>query len=1043
MDRFSSTDFAVKRWKFTLLAFAMLAALGLSSLNAIPKSEDPTFPLPLFVIVAVLPGASPADLEQLVVDPIEERMQTLDELDHVQTEIRDQLAVIRVEFEAGVDVSRKEDEVRREVDSLRASLPPELVRLDVEDANASNVNIIELGLVSETASYAELDRVGRWLGNLLRALPGTGDAEVVGVPPQEVLVALDLPRMRAIGVGPGEVIDAITQDGRNLPAGSLDSGGRRFTVQTSGDYDSIDEVRRTVVRAAGGRIVRVEDLATVTYGDGEAVHLTRIDGRRGIVVVTNQREGQNILVVRQSIAAVVAELETELPPDITLVRTFDQADNVEHRLTGFVRDFGLAILLVLVTLLPLGVRASLVVMISLPPSIAVGFTLLFGAGYGINQLSIVGFVIALGLLVDDSVVVIENIARFLRMGRTPRQAAVEATRQITLSVLGCTATLIFAFVPLLALPGTAGQFIRSLPLAVVLTVASSLIVSLTIVPFLASLFLKPETEHGNFVFRGMMWVIEGSYRPILSVALRRPYLTLAASVLLFAGSLALVPSIGFSLFPKAGTPQFLVRVETAEGASLAETDRALRFVEETLRRHPEIAWQVANLGEGNPQIFYNQPPPNQRPNVGEVYAALREFHPDSSPALLDSIRTELQSYAGARIRLIEFENGPPLEAPVAIRLLGNDVDALAEAGAMVEAAMLERPGLRDVINPARERRTDLRVDIDEGRAATLGVRVPDVDRAVRLALGGVAVGRYREEDDDVARDIRVVLARRAAPTTEGAARPTPEVLDEVYVPTTSGGAVPLSAVARLALEPSPTTIRHYDGERAVTVSAFPRTGFNTDRETTALVARLDELTLPGGVRRIVAGEVESRQRSFGGLGTAILIAVFGILAVLVLEFRTFKGTIIVASVIPLGVIGGMAALYLTGNTLSFTAMIGFVALMGIEVKNSILLVDFTNHLREEGLSIDDAVQKAGEIRFVPILLTTLTAIGGLIPLALERSPLYSPLAWVILGGLVSSTLLARIVTPVLYKLLPPALETESTSGPSVTHAGPIEASPAE
>lgn len=1022
MANFSITEFAVKRWQFTLIVFGMLTALGVSSLRAIPKSEDPTFPLPLFVIVAVLPGASPSDLEQLVVDPIEERVQALDELEHVQAEIRDQLAVIRVEFEAGVDVSRKEDEVRREVESLRGSLPAELVRLEVEDANASNVNVVELGLVSETASYAELERFGRELERRLEALAAIGEAEVVGVPPQEVLVSLDLPRMRAIGVSPGEVLDAIAQEGRNLPAGSIDSGARRFTVQTSGDYGSIDEVRETIVRASDGRVVRVADVAEVSFGDAEIVHLTRIDGRRGVLVVANQREGQNILAVQEGIEETARSLEAELPAGVELVRTFTQARNVEHRLTGFARDFGLAIVLVLVTLLPLGVRASLVVMISIPLSIAMGLTLLFGAGYGINQLSIVGFVIALGLLVDDSVVVIENIARFLRMGKTPREAAVEATRQITLSVLGCTATLILAFVPLLALPGTAGQFIRSLPLAVVLTVASSLVVSLTIVPFLASLFLKPESEHGNLVFRVMTRLIEGSYRPVLAFALRRPFVTLAASASLFAGSLALVPHIGFSLFPKAGTPQFLVRVEAAEGASLAETDRAVRFVEETLARHEEIAWHVANVGEGNPQIFYNQAPPNQRPDVGEVYASLREFRPESSPRLLDAIRIELQAYAGARIRLVEFENGPPLEAPVAIRLLGSDVASLTEAAASVEAAMLASAGLRDVSNPAREHRTDLRVDIDAQRAAALGVRVPEVDRAVRLALGGVSVGRYREEDDDLARDVRVALARRVPASIGGGARPTTEVLDDVFVPTTSGAAVPLSAIAELSLEPSPTTLRHYDGERAVTVSAFPRTGINTDRETAALLERLESIRLPSGVRRVTAGEVESRQRSFGGLGTAIVIAVFGILAVLVLEFRTFKGTIIVASVIPLGVIGGMAALYLTGNTLSFTAMIGFVALMGIEVKNSILLVDFTNQLREEGAGIDDAVQRAGEIRFVPILLTTLTAIGGLVPLALERSPLYSPLAWVILGGLVSSTLLARVVTPVLYKLLPPSLE---------------------
>jgi multidrug efflux pump subunit AcrB len=1030
------TEFAVKRWQFTLVVFGLLAALGVTSFAAIPKSEDPTFPLPIFVVVAVLPGASPTDMEQLVVDPIETRIQALDDIANIQTEVRDQLAVIKIEFEAGVDVPRKEDEVRREIGAARPALPAELMRLDVLDANAANVNIVELGLVSEHASFAELDRLGRDLEERIEALPGVGEASVEGVPPQEVLIALDIPRMRAIGVGPGEVIDAVGADARNIPAGSLESGGRRFTVETSGDYASVEAIRDTVVRANNGRVVRVRDVAEVTEGDGEVIHITRVQGQRGIVIVANQREGQNILTVRAAIASVVSEFEGTLPSGITLVRTFDQAENVEHRLSGFARDFGLAILLVLITLLPLGVRASLVVMISIPLSIAMGLTLLFGAGYGINQLSIVGFVIALGLLVDDSVVVIENIARFLRMGKKPREAAVMATKQITFSVLGCTATLILAFVPLLALPGTAGEFVRSLPLAVVLTVASSLLVSLTIVPFLASLLLKPEDEHGNLVFRTMMRVIEGSYRPVLAVAIKRPWLTLLIASALFAGSLALVPIIGFSLFPKAGTPQFLIRVETAEGTSLEETDRAVRFVEDVLGRHEEIAWNVANVGRGNPQIFYNVPAQNERSNLGEVYAALAHFDPATSPALLDTIRTEVDGFPGAHIRLIEFENGPPLEAPVAIRLIGSDIGALTEEAAQIEALMKRTPGLRDVSNPARDRRTDLRVNVDETRAAALGVRLPDVDRVVRLALGGISVGRFRDANSDVAEDIRVVVARDGEAALQGAARANLEIFQSLIVPTTAGGAVPLSAIATLTFVPSQTTIRHYNGDRAATVSAFTETGFNTNRVTESLLAELAQLPPTAGVRRVIAGEVESRQRTFGGLGSAILVAMFGILAVLVLEFRTFKGTIIVASVIPLGVIGGMCALYLTGNTLSFTAMIGFIALMGIEVKNSILLVDFTNHLREEEhLSVDEAVQKAGEIRFVPILLTTLTAIGGLIPLALENSPLYSPLAWVILGGLVSSTLLARIVTPIMYKLLPPPLEREETSAseaPAVT-----------
>ncbi|MCZ7682952.1 MAG: efflux RND transporter permease subunit [Sandaracinaceae bacterium] len=1023
------SSFAVRRWQFTLVVFGMMLALGATTLVTIPKSEDPAFPFPLFIVVAVLPGASPADVERLVVDPIEDEIQTLENLHDVRTEISDGVAIIRVEFEADEDPDTKENEVRRELDALRPTLPAELARLDLQTASSSNVNILEVALASEDAPYSELDRLSRALERRLEAVPGVGEATIGGIPPQEVRIELDLMRMRAIGVTPGEVMNAVGAESRSIPAGSLDAGNRRFNVETTGDYASIDAIRDTVVRASAGRTVRVRDVAEVRYGDGEAVHLARVNGVRAVTIAVNQRDDQNIFAVRDGLEEVLEAFEPELPSNVSLVRTFDQSQNVEHRLSGFGRDLFIAIVLVLFTLLPLGVRASVVVMVSIPLSLAVGLTLLFAAGHGINQLSIVGFVIALGLLVDDSVVVIENIARFLRTGMKPREAAIAATKQITYSVLGCTATLIIAFLPLLALPGAAGQFIRSLPLAVVLTVAASLIVSLTIVPFLASLVLKNESERGNIVFRVMMRTIEATYRPILAAGLRHPIATLAIAALLFVGSIALVPAIGFSLFPNAGMPQFLVRIQAADGASLAESDRAARFVEDVLARHPEVTWRIANVGKGNPLIYYNLPVIQERANVAEIFASLDHFDPDTTPALLDTIRAELEAYPGARIRLVEFENGPPLDAPIAIRLHGDDVQALAEAAERVEAVMRETPGTRDVTNPARERRTDLRVRVDEERAAVLGVIASDVDRAVRLALGGIPVGRFREDGDDVAREIRVVIAREGRSEPSGAPRPTLETLERVFVAANGGaGAVPLSAVTDLALEPSPTTIRHFDGERSTTVTAFTVTGANTDRVTTELLRRLSDVELPAGVRLRAAGEVESREQSFGGLWVAIVVAAFGILAVLVLEFRTFRGTLIVASVIPLGVVGGLLALLVTGNTLSFTAMIGFVALMGIEVKNSILLVDFTNQLREQGVSLDDAIQKAGETRFVPILLTTLTAIGGLVPLALERSPLYSPLALVILGGLISSTLLARVVTPVMYRLLPPAIEREDCAG---------------
>jgi len=1019
-------DFAVRRWQFTLVVTVALVALGLSSLVSIPKAEDPTFPYPSFLVAAVLPGASPSDVERLVVDPIEAELSALDDVKSLRTTIDDGLGVVRIEFPAGADPARKRDEVSREVTALRSRLPAELARLQVVELSALRVNVLQVALASDTAPYRELERAARDLQARLESVPGVGKVEVAGLPGQEVQVALDAERMAALGISPLEALQAIAADAVAIPAGAVDAGARQLSVRTGGDYASLEEIADTAIRNLDGRSVRVRDVASVAQRDGEATHLARFDGRRAVLIAANLKERQNVFEVRAGLQEALDRFAPSLPPGVTLHLSFDQADNVRHRLSGFAHDFAIAILLVLVTLLPLGLRAAGLVMISIPLSLAVGLTLLHLTGYTVNQISIVGFVIALGLLVDDSVVVVENITRFVRQGRSPRDAAVEATRQITLSVLGCTATLVFAFVPLLALPGGPGLFIRSLPLAVVFTILASLAVSLTIVPFLASRFLRSEGAHGNLLFRGLERAIQASYRPILHRALARPALTLGAASALFAGALALAPVIGFSLFPKAGIPQFRVVAEAPEGASLAEADRAARAIEAALARHPEVRLVTTNLGRGNPSVYYNVFPQNEKAGFAEVLAELDTRDPGRTAAVLAALRAELAGYAGARIEVREFEQGPPVDAPIAIRVLADDPAALASAAARVESILASTEGTRYVRNPSRDRKSDLRVRVDRERAGLLGVSVPEVDRAVRLAVGGIVAGTWREANGEEGRPIRLTLPRADGTGLPGGARPGLAVLDGIYL-AGAGGPVPLAQVASLSLEPSPARIYHFDKTRSATVTADVREGFNTDRVTKAILGRLDAEAWPGGVRIVPAGEIESRRESFGGLGSAIIVAALGILAILVLEFRTFRSTLIVASVIPLGLVGGMLALFLSGYTLSFTAAIGFVALMGIEVKNSILLVDFTNQLRERGRPLDEAIAEAGEKRFIPILLTTLTAVGGLIPLAAERSALYSPLAFVILGGLVSSTLLTRVVTPVLYKLLPPALEPAPTA----------------
>ncbi|HEY0110088.1 MAG TPA: efflux RND transporter permease subunit, partial [Fibrella sp.] len=502
--------------------------------------------------------------------------------------------------------------------------------------------------------------------------------------------------------------------------------------------------------------------------------------------------------------------------------------------------------------------------------------------------------------------------------------------------------------------------------------------------------------------------------------LRFPKLTLLVAALLFGGSLLLFKQVGFALFPASEKPQFMINIETGDGSSLPETNRVTRYVEDVLKREKAVQYFTSNVGKGNPRIYYNIVQRSESANFAQLFVQLQPSTKTADKQLvIDRLRDQLASYPNAKIEVKDFEQGPAQEAPVAVRIFGDNLDSLRTQAARVEQVFRQTPGLIYVNNPLATRKTDMRVRINKEKAGLLGLSIADVNRTIRLAVAGLNVGTFK--DPETSDDYTINVTAGGTRLANGAV--TQEALSNLYVNSLTGSAVPLRQIADLQFETGTSQIRHYDKDRYVSITGFVKTGFLVDNVFTNVLNKLGTMTFPKGFSYKAAGELESREKSFGGLGTIILITAFGFLAVLVLEFGTFKSSLIVLSVIPLGVIGAIAALLVTGNPFSFVAIIGLIALIGIEVKNSILLVDFTNQLREEGMPLEAAIREAGEVRFVPIVLTSLTAIGGLIPLAIENNPLYSPLAWVLIGGLISSTLLSRIVTPVLYKLLPPQVET--------------------
>ncbi|HLP93125.1 MAG TPA: efflux RND transporter permease subunit, partial [Saprospiraceae bacterium] len=475
-------EFSVKNSQFTFIIFCFVMALGLGSMFNMPRAEDPKFAPPGYNVVVVYPGAGPAEMEDKITDKLESRLGALENIDRMRSLSFNGVMILTIEFKHGEDADKKYDEVIREVNAARAELPEDIYRLQIQKFSSSDVAILQGAIISENASWAELRTQAEVLEESLEKIPGIKAADTWGYPKRELRIALNLPKMAAENVPVSRVLGALQSENVSIPGGSVEVGKRTFNVETSGDYQSIEEVRNTLVNGQNGRVLYLRDLAEVDWAYEENRHLARVNGTRCVWVTARMKDEQNISEVGKQVNDKVAAWQEELPKNMDYARVFDQNDSVSKRLGRFAKDFGIAILLVLLTLLPLGWRASLVVMISIPLSIAIGLFALDQLGYSLNQLSIVGLIIALGILVDDSIVVVENIERWLREGHSRREAAILATKQIGLAVLGCTATLVLAFLPLVFLPEASGDFIRSLPLAVVLCVLASLFVSLTIVP---------------------------------------------------------------------------------------------------------------------------------------------------------------------------------------------------------------------------------------------------------------------------------------------------------------------------------------------------------------------------------------------------------------------------------------------------------------------------------------------------------------------------------------------------------------------------------
>ena len=1000
-------SFAVRRWQITAVFCIFLAVLGIQSLLTIPRSVDPHFPTPFVITTVVLPGADARKMEETVAKPLEDALQGLDHIREVRSRSTDGVAVIVCEFDDGTDDEEAQVRVERIIGAQRSTLPQGIDRIEYRLPRTTEAAVLQIALVSEGANWRRMTKYADDLVKQLSVLKGVRSVTPDGLAPVEIRLTVDSKVLAETRTPLSTVASAVQQAGSDVAAGSVQLGERKLNVDSGGEFRSLEQLATIPVKTANGQLLRLDGIAQVGWSEGERRHVTRYNGMRAIFVSVRQKQGSDATQIRNEVAATLEQFEATLPPDIQIKVAFDQSNDISEKLAHLGRDFLIALLLVLVTLSPLGLRASLIVLLSIPLSLAMGIILLSIGGFSLNQISVAGFIIALGLLVDDSIVVTENIERHMREGQDPTDAAIGAPTEVGRSVVGATTVLVLAFLPLAFMPETSGDFIRGLPVAVVATVASSLLVSITVIPFLASKVLQPRMQHTARILNFILETIQRLYSPLLTRALDRPKRWVWGAMAICCGAVAVVPVIGFSLFPAADAPYLLVQVETPEGSNIDATDRVVEQVSAIIAREPIVRDRMDNVGASNPQIYYNALPHNQATNYGEIFVTLKAWDVAEGPAMIDRLRSKFAQVSNARVTVIRLQNGPPVEAPIAVRISGPDLTKLGLIAKNVAAELNRVDGLRDISNPLAMDRLGLDLGISDERAGLLGVSSGEMKRVVRLMLSGEVVGYLLDEEGD-----RWPVVLRSTDK----AKPPLEALDEVYLVSRFGTPVPLAQIADPQIESVPPEITRRQLERSTTVTAQSQPGYLNSDLTREVKSRLAQMPLPAGYRLSYGGEDQSARRSFSGLGVTVGVALFGIFATLVVLFGRFRETLVALGVVPLGMLGGLAMLLLTGNSLSFLAAIGFIALIGIEMKNSILLIDYAVKLRESGLPVRDAVVRAAEVRFLPVLLTSATAIGGLLPLALGGTALYSPLAWVIIGGLISSTLLSRLVTPTMYYL---------------------------
>jgi HAE1 family hydrophobic/amphiphilic exporter-1 len=1011
------SDLAIRRPVITVVTMLALVVFGIAALLQLDTDEFPDVQPPIVAIAVLYPGASPDVVEREVIEPIEEVLSGISGVDKINSSALDSFGNLIVQFVFEKNLQEATQEIRDEIAAIRNELPPEMEEPVLTRFDPTDLPIVSLTLSSTALSGPELTRLADPdITRDLRGIRGIAEVNVVGGVERELTVELRPQALQASGVGVGQVVQSLQAQNLAAPVGRLTGDLDERTIRLRGRLQTPADFQQLVVSESEGRIIRLGDVADVKDGAAEARSAAFYNSEQAVGIDIVKSKGFSTTAVADELRAAVDEIQRGLPAGVTLrivrdagVRVRNSVRNVQEALLE-----GAALTVLVVFLFLNSWRSTVITGLALPVSVLASFVAVWAFGFTLNTMSLLGLSLAIGILIDDAIVVRENIVRHVEMGKDHYTAAFEGTDEIGLAVAATTTSIVVVFVPIAFMGGVAEQWFAPFALTLACSVLVSLFVSFSLDPMLSAYWPDPHypIEQRSWISRVLArfnaWFDRQAerYKTVIGWALDHRWSMVALAALAFVAALAL-PALGFiggSFFPVTDDSEFNIALETPPGSNLAYTrlkaDEAARLA----RERPEVAYTYTTIGGRGEAV-----------DEGTVFVKLtpkdeRERHQSEVTA---ELRRELGRLAGVTASIATgFGDG---RKQIQLQLQGPDMAELQKLADRTATIVRQVPGAVDVGLSTKGQKPELDVEIDRSLAGSLGVTVGQVGQALRPAFAGIDAGDWIDPSGET-RDVTV----RLAPESRANIRDLESIPLTIAGPEGRAATIPLGQVATIRPAIGPARIDHLDRDRVINVEANIEGRPLTDVIGDIMPRLQQDVPLPAGYTLTQGGETEDQEEVFGRILTSLAIAIMLMYLVLVVQFGSFLDPLAILLSLPLSLIGVMLGLLVTGSTLNLMSMIGVILLMGIVAKNAILLIDFAKWSEEAGMERREALIQAGRVRLRPILMTTFALIAGMVPVALgvgEGADFRAPLGIAVIGGVITSTILTLLVIPTVYEIL--------------------------